>query len=60
MSATKFMLEEIISNASKASQIDEGVLTTAYGQMSDRGLLDNIADDNELKTALVRFALAGE
>lgn len=60
MSTVKFMLEEIISNAAKASKIDEGVLMTAYGQMSDMGLLDTVANDNELQTALVRFALTGE
>lgn len=60
MSTVKFMLEEIISNAAKSSKIDEGILMTAYGQMSDMGLLDNIGNDNELQTALVRFALMGE
>ena len=60
MSATKFMLEEIIYQVAEANKVNAGILMTAYGQMSDMGLLDTIADDNELQTALVRFALTGK
>lgn len=60
MSAMKFMLEELIYQAAEKSKIDEGVLMTAYGQMSDTGRLDAVSDDSELQTAVVRFALTGE
>lgn len=60
MSAMKFMLEELIHQAAEKSKIDAGVLMNAYGQMSDMRLLDTVADDNELQTAVVRFALTGE
>ena len=60
MGAMKFMLEKIIYQAAEANKIDAGILMTAYGQMADMGLLDTVADDNELPTALVRFALTGE
>lgn len=60
MSTTKFMLEEIIYQAAEANKINAGILMTAYGQMSDMGLLDTVADDNELQIALVRFALTGK
>ncbi len=60
MSATKFMFEELISDTAKVGKIDEGVLFTAYGQMSDMGLLDNITNGTELKTALVQFTLTGK
>lgn len=59
MSATKFMLEEMIYQAAEASKINAGILMTAYGQMSDMGLLDTIADDSELQMAVVSFALTG-
>lgn len=34
MSATKFMLEEMIYQAAEESKIDAGILMTAYGKYS--------------------------
>lgn len=59
MSAMKFMLEDLIYQASEKSKIDAGILMTAYGLMYDEGLLDVITDDSELQTAVVQFALTG-
>lgn len=59
MSAMKFMLEEMIYQATEESKIDAGILMTAYGQMYDEELLDVITDDSELQTAVVQFALTG-
>lgn len=56
----KFMLEELIYQAAEKSKIDAVVLMDAYGQMSELGLLDGIANYNELQTAVVRFAFTGQ